>query len=95
MRVKSSDFGVWGFEVWPHARAFSSVPSSLGSEHPVTRWGFFQNTIIDYSWPGPGGEDGLVGLHKDCLVPSQSCKQSLRPAPRLDCSLHRLGKTKE
>lgn len=33
--------------------------------------------IIDYSWPGQGEEDGLVRLHKDCLVPSQSCKQNL------------------
>lgn len=62
---------------WHGACASSAVPPPLGSQRPVTRWGFFQNMIIDYSWPGQGEEDGQVRLHKDCLVPSQSCKQGL------------------
>lgn len=64
-----------GLPDWHPACASSTVPPPLGAERPVTRWGFFQNMIIDYSWPGQGEEDGQVRLHKDCLVPSQSCKQ--------------------
>ena len=57
----------------------------------MTRWGFFQNMIIDYSWPGQGGEGGQVGLHKDRLVSSQSCKQGLCPAPSPQRPLHRVA----
>lgn len=54
---------------WHGACASSTVPPPLGSERPATRWGSFQNMIIDYSWPGQGEEDGQVRSHKDCLVP--------------------------
>lgn len=95
IRAEPSDFGALGFATWPRACASSSVSPRPGSEHPVTRWGFFQNMIIDYSWPRQGGEDGQVGLHKDCLVPSQSCKQSLCPARSPGCSLQRVGNTEK